>query len=101
MIPKYRLTLVSVGAAILTRTLDQFKVLQAYWPPPVFERHALEHDPFIVECRVYNLLTEGKKLGTVGPSCFGWLTITRDQEAELSQKLRYAFDWTRMSSTEK
>lgn len=83
-----------MGAALLTGTLDQFKVLQAYWPRPVFERHALEHDPFIVECRVYCHLTEGKKLGTVGPSCLGWLTIT-----ELSQKLRYAFDWTRMSST--
>ncbi|KAK2806077.1 hypothetical protein FQN51_008030 [Onygenales sp. PD_10] len=80
--------------------LKIFTLIPAQWSRPKFERHALEHDPFILECRVYDLVTEGEKLGKVGPYCFGWLTITRDQEEELARNLRYPFDWCRIESTE-
>lgn len=57
-------------------------------------------DPFIVESRVYDYLIEHKLVGVVGPRCHGWLTIDKDQEHRLAQKLRPAPDWRLRSDTE-
>lgn len=49
---------------------------------------------------MYNLLYEHNKVGVVGPRCYGWLTITKDQEHRLDRDLRWTFEWGRQSDTQ-
>ncbi|KAK2808549.1 hypothetical protein FQN50_004581 [Emmonsiellopsis sp. PD_5] len=66
--------------------LKLYNLKHVYWTPRRFEQHALKYDPFMVECQVYDSLTEEKLLGRVGPYCFGWLTLDTEEERKLVKK---------------
>ena len=73
---------------------------QPYCTRSNFGTLAERFDPFLVECQMYNLLFEHNKIGHVGPRCYGWLTITEDQEHRLDRDLRWTFEWGRHSDTQ-
>ncbi|EEP80632.1 predicted protein [Uncinocarpus reesii 1704] len=80
--------------------LKLYTLTQPHWSPSRFVINALEMDPFIIECRVYDSLIENNLTGVVGPYCHGWLTIDRDQEDGLQIALRKTLNWRRRSDTD-
>lgn len=54
-------------------------------------------DSFIVECQVYDFLIENHL--AVGPRCYGWLTIDKEQEQELNRKINRNLKWCRREDT--
>ncbi|KAI1935107.1 hypothetical protein LOZ66_005412 [Ophidiomyces ophidiicola] len=78
--------------------LKLYTLLQPHWQPSIFENHALAMDPFIVESRTYDYLTEHDLNGAVGPQCYGWLAITESQEETLDRKLHVG-NWRRRQDT--
>ncbi|KAI1949897.1 hypothetical protein LOZ53_004059 [Ophidiomyces ophidiicola] len=81
--------------------LKLYRLTQPHWRPSRFESNALGMDPFIVEARTYDYLIEKNLNGIVGPRCYGWLTVTKNQAEYLSQKLCVAADWQWRADTAK
>ncbi|PYI08648.1 hypothetical protein BO78DRAFT_440588 [Aspergillus sclerotiicarbonarius CBS 121057] len=73
-------------------------VYSPYWPPSYslarVEDAVTENDPFIAESRVYDCLAERGLEGQVGPKCYGWLTISREQEQALDQRYNLTNGYT-------
>lgn len=55
----------------------------------------------MVESQVYDYLIEGKQVGKVGPYCYGWLAMSKEQEMELTKSVKsWPLDWRRRVDTE-
>lgn len=73
--------------------------MRPHWSPKRFEYYAATLDPFFVECRAYDALIDCGLNGKVGPHCYGWLTIDKDQERQVEKMHRGSISWNRREDT--
>ncbi|KAK2809505.1 hypothetical protein FQN50_003773 [Emmonsiellopsis sp. PD_5] len=60
--------------------LKLYRLMTPHWHRKTFKYHAITSDPFFGECQAYSILTGDDLNGKIGATCYGWLTISKDQE---------------------